>query len=138
MDGIEKELGNNVTLYAHSITRGSTPSTATKVTVVPAVTPVVWCPNQTDLADGKFCSDVLGQYIPSREIAHGTGQTKSAGLVRAVFAVEATERTGSVASGSGSGGSGSAWALQPKCTPDSVHFFLVKKLDIKAGEFVAF
>jgi hypothetical protein len=48
------------------------------------------------------------------------------------------ERTGSVASGSGSGGSGPAWLLQPKCTPDSVRFFLVKKLDIKVGELVAF
>jgi hypothetical protein len=134
LDAIEKELGNNVTLYAHSITRGSTPFTATKVTVVPAVTPVVWCPHQTDLADGKFCSGVLGQYIPSREIAHGTSQTKSTGLVRAVFAVEATERTGSGSSGI----PGIAWSLQPKCTPNSVHFFLVKKLDIKAGEFVAF
>jgi len=137
MEAIEKELGNNVTLYGHSITRPT--GTTAKVTIVPAATPVVWCPARTEaeLVVDRFCSNVLGQFIPSREIPHTSNQTKSTGLVRTVFTVAASDRA------SGSAGltgdvSGTAWSLQPLSTPESVHFILTKKLEIQAGEFVAF
>ena len=40
LSDVEKEIGNNLTLYAHAITRGGA-----KVTITPSPTPVVWLPH---------------------------------------------------------------------------------------------
>jgi hypothetical protein len=137
LDMIEQDLGNNVTLYGHSITRPAAGAAASaKVTITPAATPVVWCPARTEdsLAFGNFSSEVLGQFIPSREVPHGTNQTKSTGLVRAVFTVVAASR----GSSGSSTGAGAAWSLQPSTAPQSIHLAVTKKLEIAAQEFVAF
>ena len=49
LDSIESQIGNNVSLYAHSITRsspqgGGKGGKAFRVVVAPATTPVVWLP----------------------------------------------------------------------------------------------
>ena len=134
LDVIEKELGNNVTLYGHSITRPAAGAAPTaKVTITPASTPVVWCPARSEegLAFGNFSSDMLGQFVPSREVPHGTNQTKSAGLLRAVFSVVAASR----GSSDSSAAAGTAWSLEP--TKD-VLLAVTKKLEIAAQRFVAF
>ena len=71
IDAIEQELGNNATLYGHSITRPAGGKDS-RVIIVPAATPVVWVPAQSesDVADGRFGCDLLGQHLPCREQAH--------------------------------------------------------------------
>ena len=70
LSDIEAEIGNNVTMYGHAITRGGT-----KVTITPSTSPVVWVP-QAPAGGGEhsttppdFSADTLGAFLPS----HDTG-----------------------------------------------------------------
>ena len=89
---MEKEIGNNVSLYAHAITRGGT-----KVTITPSLAPVVWLP-QAPAVGGEgsgsgvanFEAATLGQYLRSHEDIAGVPKCK--GLVRPVFEMKASQQ----------------------------------------------
>jgi hypothetical protein len=117
LDAIETELGNKVTLYGHSITRGN----GNKVTVVPSPTTVVWISGEgTD----EFSTDTLGHYIPSHEDVSGAAP-KLIGLVRPVFEVVPSPQVGG------------SMVLQPKMNSRTLMtLFTIKKLDIKAKHYM--
>ena len=122
---MEKELGNSVTLYAHSITRGGT-----KVTITPSLTPVVWLP-QAAAVGGEGSSGVanfeaatLGQFLPSYEDT--TGVPKCKGLVRPVFEMKVNQQQPGTC------------ALMPGAAPGRSALWLstTKKIEVPANGFV--
>ena len=119
---IEKELGNNLTLYGHSITRGGN-----KVTITPAPSPVVWVPTLGEQAAvGAFTPDNLGQFVRSYEDVSGA-TPKCTGLHRPVFEVRPAQTAGST----------SAYVLQPtSATRNPVWLFTKQKVEIPAGGYV--
>ena len=91
---VEGELGNNLTLYGHAITRGGS-----KVSITPSPTPVVWLPNApaiggegSGLGVEKFEAATLGQFLRSHEDTL-TVPPKCKGLVRPVFEMKASQQT---------------------------------------------
>ena len=96
---VEAELGNNLSVYAHAITRNGT----TKVQLTPSATPVVWLPQRPHVpavgSEGEgsgspgaslvasFDSAILGQFLRSHEDTTAVPQCK--GLVRPVFEIKA-------------------------------------------------
>ena len=75
---IEKEMGNNVTMYGHAITRGGA-----RVTITPSPSAVAWVPAAPAVGD-EFHSSNLGQYLRSHEETTESAP-KCIGLVRPVF-----------------------------------------------------
>ena len=90
LSDVEKEIGNNLTLYAHAITRGGA-----KVTITPSPTPVVWLPHAPAVGGegsagvANFEVATLGQFLRSH--ADTTGVPKCAGLARPVFEMKASQ-----------------------------------------------
>ena len=89
---VERELGNNLRLYGHAITRGRS-----KVSITPSPTPVVWLPNApaaggegSGLGVEKFEAATLGQFLRSHEDTL-TVPPKCKGLVRPVFEMKASQ-----------------------------------------------
>ena len=83
LSDIERELGHNLTLYGHSITRGGA-----KVSITPSQSPVVWVPaapavggSGSGIAD--FSASTLGQYVRAHEDTSGVPKCK--GLCRPIF-----------------------------------------------------
>ena len=91
---VERELGNNLALYGHAITRERS-----KVWITPSPTPVVWLPNApatggegSGLGVEKFEAATLGQFLRSHEDTL-TVLPKCKGLVRPVFEMKASQQT---------------------------------------------
>ena len=90
LSDVEKEIGNNLTLYAHAITRGGP-----KVTITPSPTPVVWLPHAPAVGGegsagvANFEAATLGQFLRSHEDT--TGVPKCKGLARPVFEMKASQ-----------------------------------------------
>ena len=108
LSDVEKEIGNNLTLYAHAITRGGN-----KVTITPSPTPVVWLPHAPAVGGegsgsgvANFEAATLGQFLRSHEDT--TGVPKCKGLARPVFEMTCSQA---------SQGSQGAYALMPGAAP---------------------
>ena len=63
MEEIEKEVGSQVSLYGHAVTRGSG---KTKVTITPATAHVVYVPTRNANPE-NISHKVLGSWLPSQE-----------------------------------------------------------------------
>ena len=112
---VEGELGNNLTLYGHAITRGGS-----KVSKTPSPTPVVWLPNApaiggegSGLGVEKFEAATLGQFLRSHEDT--TGVPKCKGLARPVFEMKASPA------------SQGAYTLMPGASPGRSALWLYKQ-----------
>jgi len=129
MEDIEKEVGSNISLYGHSITRGG----ASKVTITPSPAPIAFVPNPNE-DPSTFSFKLLGPWLPSLENTTGT-TLKLDGLVRPVFEVTAVSPTAGGVAGSSSSG--------PLVKPVNVsnrnclHFFTCKKIDLPANGWIA-
>ena len=137
---VEVELGNNLTLYAHAITRGG----GTKVQITPSATPVAWLPQRPHVpavgSEGEgsgspgaslvanFDSAILGQFLRSHEDTTAVPRCK--GLVRPVFEMKA----GPGPQGSPQG----AYTLMPMAGPMASALWLLasKKIEVPAKGFV--
>ena len=117
---MEKEIGNNLTLYAHAITRGGA-----KVTITPSPTPVVWLPHAPAVGGegsgsgvANFEAATLGQFLRSHEDT--TGVPKCKGLARPVFEMKASPA------------SQGAYALMPGASPgrSALWLYTMKKIEI--------
>ena len=127
---IEADIGNNVTVYGHAITRGGT-----KVTITPSPSPVVWAPSApavggADSQTPAFSTDALGQYLKSYEDVSGV--PKCTGLVRPVFEMKPVQQAQMESS------SGSGYVLQPGAPPGHSALWLAtsKKFEVPANGFV--
>ena len=122
---MEKEFGNNLTLYAHAVTRGGA-----KVTITPSPTPVVWLPHAPAVGGegsagvANFEAATLGQFLRSQEDTTGVPECK--GLARPVFEMKAQ------ASAPG------AYALMPGAAPgrSALWLFTTKKIEVPGKGFV--
>ncbi len=132
---IEREIGNNLTLYGHAITRGGA-----KVTITPSPSPVAWVPSMPAVGGDSngpdpaaFSASTLGQYLCSHEDVSG-GVPKCIGLLRPVFEVRPAP-----AQQSGSSGGASAYVLQPGAAVgrSALWLFTAKRIEIAGGGFVA-
>ena len=128
---VEKEIGNSLTLYGHSITRGGT-----KVSITPSPSPVAWLPNApavggdgSDSGVANFEAGSLGQFLRSHEDTSGVPKCK--GLCRPVFEHKASQEAGAAA------GSNS-YALMPGAPPgrSALWLFTTKKVEVPAKGFV--
>ena len=123
---VEKEIGHNVKLYAHSITRG-----AHKVTITPSPVPVAWLA-QAPAVGGEgsgsgvanFEAATLGQYLRSHEDIAGVPKCK--GLVRPVFEMKTKSE-----------GPGAGYALMPAAAPgrSALWLFTTKKFEVPGQGF---
>ena len=118
LSDVEKEIGNNLTVYAHAITRGGA-----KVTITPSPTPVVWLPHAPAVGGegsgsgvANFEAATLGQFLRSHEDT--TGVPKCKGLARPVFEMKASQA------------SQGAYALMPGAAPgrSALWLFTTKKI----------
>ena len=133
---VEADLGNNVTLYGHAITRGGS-----KVTITPSPSSVVWLPLAVDgsqQADGgegggfgvaQFEAANLGQFLRSHEDTT-TSVPKCKGLVRPVFEMRIQQPQ------QGQQPQPVGHALQPHAGRSAVWIMTVKKIEIPAKGFV--
>jgi hypothetical protein len=136
LSDIETELGNNVTVWGHAITRGGT-----KVTMVPSPSPIAWVPaspavggNSEGGEDGSgsqkrvFGAATLGQFLRSHEDV--SGLPKCTGLMRPIFEIKTVTQN--------SGGR-AAYSIQPGASPglSPLWLFASKKIELGAGAFVA-
>ena len=126
---IEADIGNNVTVYGHAITRGGT-----KVTITPSPSPVVWAPFAPAVGGANsqtpaFSTDALGQYLKSYEDVSGV--PKCTGLVRPVFEMKPVQQAPKESSGSG-------YVLQLGAPPGHSVLWLAtsKKIEVPANGFV--
>ena len=135
---IEADIGNNVTVYGHAITRGGT-----KVTITPSPSPVVWAPSApavggADSQTPAFSTDALGQYLKSYEDVSGV--PKCTGLVRPVFEMKPVQQAQNAGSSSSSSSPapGSGYVLQPGAPPGHSALWLAtsKKIEVPANGFV--
>ena len=84
LSDIEKEIGENVQIWGHIVTRGGK-----RVTITPSSSPLTWVPEalavggEDDRAPPGFSIDTLGAFLPSHDNTDGT--QKYNGLVRGVF-----------------------------------------------------
>ena len=96
LEAIEKKLGTAVSLYEHSITRGSG---GPKVTITPATPQVVYIPHcRASSSTGNeqeesFSAATLGQWLPSCDYE------RPEGYVRPVFEVMCSTLAGSASTG---------------------------------------
>ena len=130
---VEADLGNNVTLYGHAITRGGS-----KVTITPSPSPVVWWPLAADgsqPADGgegggfgvaQFEAANLGQFLRSHEDTT-TSVPKCKGLARPVFEMRFPQQQQGQQGGQ---------SLQPYQGRSALWIMTVKKIEIPAKGFV--
>ena len=127
LSDVEQEIGNNLTLYAHAITRGGA-----KVTITPSPTPVVWLPHAPAVGGegsgsgvANFEAATLGQFLRSHEDT--TGVPKCKGLARPVFEMKASQ-----ASPQGT------YALMPGASPgrSALWLFTTKKIEVPGKGFV--
>ena len=125
LSDIENELGNNLTVYGHAITRGGT-----KVVVTPSPSPVVWVPaapavggSGSGIAD--FSASTLGQYVCAHEDTSGLPKCK--GLCRPIFEYKTNPSSG-----------GTGYGLVPGAPTgkSALWLFSVKKIEVPAGGFV--
>ena len=125
LSDIESEMGNNLTVYGHAITRGGT-----KVAITPSPSPVVWVPQapavggESSVAPPDFSADTLGAFLPSHDDTSGV--PKYAGMVRGVFQTRAK-----AASSTG------AYAIEPGAPPgySPLWIVLLKKFEVPANSF---
>ena len=124
LDLIEKALGKNAQLYAHSITRGG----KVRVTIVPSPTPIYWHPQNTEQPpeEAKFDWHALGLYYPSGETI-GSPASQLAGALRPAFEVTAKAQPGNEIQ----------LAPNPNKGSNPLHLFTKDKIMIPAGKFVA-
>ena len=118
---VEGELGNNLTLYGHAITRGGS-----KVSITPSPTPVVRLPNAPAVGGegsgsgvANFEAATLGQFLRSHE--DSTGVPKCKGLVRPVFEMTVSQQS-----------QAGAYALMPGAAQGRSAFWLftTKKVEV--------
>ena len=130
LSDVEAEVGNSLTLYGHSITRGGN-----KVTVTPSPTTVVWVPEKVfpggEVGEegggsgvAKFEAATLGQLFRSHEDT--TGVPKCKGLARPVFEMKASQAPPG------------AYALMPGAVPgrSALWLFTTKKVEVPGRGFV--
>jgi hypothetical protein len=130
LSDIETEMGNNLTLYGHAITRGGT-----KVTITPSPSPVVWVPHapavggESSTAPLDFSADTIGAFLPSHD--NTSGVPKYAGMVRCVFETRAK-------SGGGASCGAPAYAIVPGAPLglSPLWIFWLKKVEVPANSFV--
>ena len=125
---IEKELGNKLMLYGHSITRGGT-----KVAITPSPSPVVWVPAAPAVGGSgsgiaAFSASTLGQYVRAHEDTSGVPKCKR--LCRPIFehkTSQTNQKGGSV-----------GYGLEPGAPTgkSALWLFSVKKIEVPAGGFV--
>ena len=131
LDAIEKVLGNNVSLYGHSITRNG--NDRSKVNVNPSATAVVWQPRQgPEQVDDKFSWETVGQWLPSMEESALGSSPKCTGLIRPVFEVVATKPPQQ-------GASAVAWNVEPASGTKYNPLILLtcQKIELMPGQYVA-
>ena len=133
MEDIEKEVGSQLGLYGHNVTRGAG---KTKVTLTPSPAPVVYVPANTGTASPEsFSHKTLGSFLPSQESVSGA-TLKLDGYARPVFEVI-------VAQGSQQGASSSSSSISKVIKPmnvngrNSAHLFTSRKIDIPANGYFA-
>ncbi len=117
LEEVEQEVGANVQLYAHSITRSTT-----KVIVAPGGVAVVWVPANANKNADAFDPKTLGQWLRSGDQEKRDGANlETFGLVRAVFEVILKNRT-----------------LQPSAEPDGnpLCLFSAKKISLKKHQLI--
>ena len=133
---VEAELGNNVSLYAHAITRRPT-----KVQLTPSQTQVAWVPQRphapavgsegqgSGLGVGDFEAAVLGQFLCAHEDTEGVAP-QCKGLVRPVFEM----KVGPGPAGSAQG----AYTLMPVAPAgrSALWLFTTKKIEVPGKSFV--
>ena len=131
LSDIEAEIGNNVTMYGHAITRGGT-----KVTITPSPSPVVWVPQapavggESSTASPDFSADTLGAFLPSHDSTSGV--PKYAGMVRGFFEVRAKVDRSTASS------TAPAYAIEPGAPPGVCPLWIVllKKVEVPGNSFV--
>ena len=123
---MENEIDNNLTLYAHAITRGGA-----RVTITPSPTPVVWHPLSPAVGGegsgsgiANFEAATLGQFLRSHEDT--TGVPKCKGLARPVFEMKASQA------------SQGAYTLMPGAPQgrSALWLFTTKKIEVPGKGFV--
>ena len=124
LSDIEQTLGNDVRLYGHSITRGQNQK---RVTIVPSPTMVWWVAELSAIGDTDFDTNTLGQFCTTGDRMDSVGN-KLEGLVRPIFEVQ--------------GQAHPAWGLnflapQGSKTSNALHLYTLKKIEIKAGQYMA-
>ena len=120
---IEEAVGGepNLTIYGHSITRGSK-----KTTVMPGEPQVSWAPKMQENSDGSsFSALCIGQWQLSHEVQGPKRQMECVGLLRPAFELFLNP---------------SDRMLSPSASPDAnvVMLFLMKKIASKAKGLIAF
>ena len=125
LSDIEKELGHNLTLYGHSITRGGT-----KVAITPSQSPVVWVPAAPALGGSgsgiaDFSASTLGQYVRAHEDTSGVPKCK--GLCRPIFEHKTN---------SSSGAAGFHLETGAPTGKSALWLFAAKKIEVPAGGVV--
>ena len=131
MAEIEKELGNNLTLYGHSVTRGGN-----RVTITPSPSPLVWAPTLGENAElASFSANTLGQFLKSYEDTTGAAP-RCKGLHRPVF--EVRPAAPSLPAGAAVGaGSSNQYVLQPGgANRNPVWLFTTTKITLPAGSYI--
>ena len=135
MADIEKEVGSQLGLYGHMVTRGTG---KTKVTITPSPAPVVYVSAHIGTTSPEsFSHKTLGSFLPSQESMNGT-TLKLDGYARPVFEVL-------VAQGAQQGTSTStpSSSISKVVKPmnvnnrNSCHLFTSKKIDIPPNAFFA-
>ena len=137
LSDIEAEIGNNVTVYGHAITRGGT-----KVTITPSPSPVVWVPHapavggEGGAAAPDFSADTLGAFLPSHDDTSGV--PKYTGLVRGVFETRVKAGGGPNPGESAGSSSGAKYHIEPGAPPGQspLWILLLKKVEVPANGFV--
>ena len=124
LDCIEKQLQSpNITVYAHSITRGGQ---TTRVTIVPSPTPIFWVPDQPPPEDAKFDWQSLGAWLPTGDDVEASGARLS-GLVRPAFELVSTAKPGNAIS----------LAPNPGNASNPLYLFTNVKTTVAAGAYLA-
>ena len=130
MEDIEKEIGDKLSLYGHSVTRGSG---KTKVTITPSAAPVVYVPSRQTSPE-QFGHKTLGSWLPAQESMNGT-TLKTDGCVRPVFEV--------IVAGGSAGNAPQQQQPTKVIKPMNIagrnrmHMFTSKKIDIPANGWFA-
>jgi len=137
LSDIEKELGNNVTVWGHAITRGGN-----KVIMNPSPSPVAWVPSSPAVGGNfeggedssgsqggtVFGTATLGQFLRSHEDVSTV--PKCTGLVRPIFEMKTlTQNSGGRA----------VYSIQPGAPSgqSALWLFTSKKIELPPGAFVA-
>lgn len=132
LEDIEKELGCQVSLYGHSVTRGSG---KTKVTITPAAAAVVYVPTP-DSSPENFSHKVLGSWLPCQEEAVIATTLQVHGYARPVFEVISATATPAAAASSSLQASK---VIKPinMTGRSSMHLFTSRNIDMPANGWFA-